>query len=137
MNCHGAWARLTRAVPQVMRAIEASITRRGPKRSTRRPKAGCPAALTRRLAVAARASVERSPAELGEDRLEEDPEREVDTRSDEQDDEAGGQRPPAPRAARNSSKGWPRGHEQGQASGRPASVGAFGTLPSTSPGWAR
>jgi hypothetical protein len=29
-----------------------------------------------------------------------------------------------------------RGHEQRQALGQPASVGAFGTLPSTSPGWA-
>ena len=61
MNCHGAWAWLTSAVPAVMSAIEASITRRGPKRSTRSPNAGCPAALTRRLAVAASASVERSP----------------------------------------------------------------------------
>ena len=40
------------------------------------------------------------PAQLGEDRLEEDPEREVDARPDEQDDESGGQRPPAPRAGR-------------------------------------
>ena len=61
MNCQGPVTWLASAVPTVMRAIEARITRRGPKRSTSAPKAGWPAAFTRRLAVAASASVERSP----------------------------------------------------------------------------
>src|SRR5581483_3779723 len=43
-----------------MRAIEARTTRRGPSRSISAPKSGWPPALTSRLAVAARASVERS-----------------------------------------------------------------------------
>ena len=59
MNCHGASTRLTSAVPIVISAIEARMTRRGPNRSTSTPKAGWPAAFTSRLAVAARASVER------------------------------------------------------------------------------
>src|SRR5581483_6230185 len=43
-----------------MTAIDGRITRRGPKRSTSAPNAGWPTAFTRRLAVAASASVERS-----------------------------------------------------------------------------
>src|SRR5262249_15623211 len=61
MNCHGPPTRLASAVPAVIRAIAGRMTRRGPNRSTSAPRAGWLTAFTRRLSVAARASVERSP----------------------------------------------------------------------------
>ena len=98
MNCQGPFTRLTSAVPTVMRAIDARMTRRGPNRSTSAPKAGWPAAFTRRLAVAASASVERSTPSSPRIGLKRIPKAKLTPGPDEQDGESGGERSQPPRA---------------------------------------